>query len=47
MSFTEAEIEAISAHLQSAGFDALHEIGAERLGLLAAAILEALNVPHE
>ena len=47
MNFTEAEIEAIADHMRTAGFDVPQDWDAECFGLLATAILEALDVPHE
>ena len=47
MNFTEAEIEAIADHMKTAGFDLPQDWDAESIGLLATAILEALDVPHE
>lgn len=42
MSFTESELEAIREHLRSVGFYGLADWPADKLGLLAAAILEAV-----
>lgn len=46
MSFTESEIEAIAKHLRSVGIDVPTEWDAERIGLLATAVLEALDMTH-
>ena len=47
MNFTEAEIEAIADHMKTAGFDVPQDWDADLIGLLATAILEALDMPHE
>ena len=44
MSFTESEIEVIADHMRSAGFDIPQDWDADRLGLLATAVLEALEM---
>jgi len=46
MSFTESEIEAIAGHMRHAGFSIPQDWDADQLGLLATAVLEALDVPH-
>ena len=47
MNFTEEEIEAIADHMKTAGFDVPQDWDEDLIGLLATAILEALDMPHE
>ena len=47
MNFTETEIESIADRLRSNGFDLPEYLDADMIELLAATILDALNVLHE
>lgn len=44
MSFTEEQTENIADHIKSVGFELPDDWDAERIGLLATAVLEALGI---
>lgn len=47
MSFTEHEMEAMRLHLKTAGFEVPEDWDDDRLGNMAACILESLGIEHE